>query len=375
MQAKICKACGVEKSLEEFGNVRDKKGAWKKLAKCLPCAAAYQADWKAANQDKVKASSDRARAKSREKLGLDESVKAFREQRQRTQVRTVDGGECRECARCRETKPLEGGFTRYRSESGEWKRKATCCQCLLQDSREWARKSPEKVSAQNKRRRLRLTPERKAEIALAQKINRGKRNEDPAYRESTRAHMAEYHQRRRAGQDGAQWLAARNASTVAWQRSQRGGPDGAAYAARRSAYSAARYKANKGALAAYAAEYRRKNKEKGADYLRKWRDSNRHRTALYGRTRYTLRSRAALWGASEDLEKPYAEAKELCSATGVSYHVDHVIPLNHPKVCGLHVPGNLRAVPAAVNLSKGNRIPVEVAHLFASLDTKEVFNG
>jgi hypothetical protein len=38
------------------------------------------------------------------------------------------------------------------------------------------------------------------------------------------------------------------------------------------------------------------------------------------------------------------------------FHVDHVIPLRHPLVCGLHAHTNLRVVPALVNLKKGNRM-------------------
>lgn len=34
--------------------------------------------------------------------------------------------------------------------------------------------------------------------------------------------------------------------------------------------------------------------------------------------------------------------------------VDHIIPLNHPYVCGLHVPINLRIVPRATNMHRGN---------------------
>lgn len=34
--------------------------------------------------------------------------------------------------------------------------------------------------------------------------------------------------------------------------------------------------------------------------------------------------------------------------------VDHIIPLNHPRVCGLHVPWNLRELPSASNFARGN---------------------
>jgi hypothetical protein len=40
--------------------------------------------------------------------------------------------------------------------------------------------------------------------------------------------------------------------------------------------------------------------------------------------------------------------------TGREYHIDHIVPLRHPKVCGLGVPWNMRVVPAAANMSKGN---------------------
>lgn len=49
------------------------------------------------------------------------------------------------------------------------------------------------------------------------------------------------------------------------------------------------------------------------------------------------------------------EARRLTAATGVRHVLDHIIPLNHPYVCGLHVPWNLRPVPWASNAAKGNK--------------------
>lgn len=40
--------------------------------------------------------------------------------------------------------------------------------------------------------------------------------------------------------------------------------------------------------------------------------------------------------------------------TGVQHSVDHEVPLQHPLVCGLHAPANMRVIPLADNLRKSN---------------------
>jgi hypothetical protein len=39
-------------------------------------------------------------------------------------------------------------------------------------------------------------------------------------------------------------------------------------------------------------------------------------------------------------------------ATGIEWHIDHIIPLNHKNACGLHTAANFQVVPAQWNLSK-----------------------
>lgn len=70
------------------------------------------------------------------------------------------------------------------------------------------------------------------------------------------------------------------------------------------------------------------------------------------------------WADFKAIRVIYDEAARLTWETGIEHTVDHEIPLRHPRVCGLHVHTNLRAIPAGPNNAKSNKWCPEQMELF-----------
>jgi hypothetical protein len=67
--------------------------------------------------------------------------------------------------------------------------------------------------------------------------------------------------------------------------------------------------------------------------------------------------RTPKWLTEIDYERignEYKLADILTKLTSSAWHVDHIIPLQGKMVSGLHVPSNLRVLPAKDNISKSN---------------------
>jgi hypothetical protein len=66
-----------------------------------------------------------------------------------------------------------------------------------------------------------------------------------------------------------------------------------------------------------------------------------------------------LWADKKAIQSIYIKAKQLTKETGIKYEVDHIIPSNHPLVCGLHIESNLQILTEYENIIKSNNFKIE----------------
>lgn len=62
-----------------------------------------------------------------------------------------------------------------------------------------------------------------------------------------------------------------------------------------------------------------------------------------------------MWADPVKIREWYFAATVAERDTGFAWHVDHIVPLNNPLVCGLHCEANLQLLPGAMNVEKSNR--------------------
>lgn len=92
-------------------------------------------------------------------------------------------------------------------------------------------------------------------------------------------------------------------------------------------------------------KYKEKNKAKIRERGRKWVRANPHVAA---NRRATERHAMPGWVDRDEIKAIYRDA------ANQGLVVDHIVPLIHPLVCGLHVPWNLQLLADSDNARKGN---------------------
>lgn len=100
------------------------------------------------------------------------------------------------------------------------------------------------------------------------------------------------------------------------------------------------------------------NYHKNLEARKEYRQKNQTRRTAQERTRKASKlKRTPAWLTDFDklhMECLYQVAAMRTRESGYAWHVDHVIPLQGKAVSGLHVPSNLRVIPATENLRKNN---------------------
>lgn len=114
-------------------------------------------------------------------------------------------------------------------------------------------------------------------------------------------------------------------------------------------------------------EWKQNNPEKYQEITLSWYEDNKEIKLAknkdhYHNNKYLYRARdqkrnclkinATLSGHDQELKEIYKNCPQ-------NYHVDHIIPLNNPIVCGLHVPWNLQYLTATDNIKKSNKLMQE----------------
>jgi len=82
------------------------------------------------------------------------------------------------------------------------------------------------------------------------------------------------------------------------------------------------------------------------------RDKCRPSYKTHKKANKRLRNRAE---RQRRLNVPYMKIEKIYNNCPEGYQVDHIIPLNHPKVSGLHVPWNLQYLSIDDNVKKNNK--------------------
>lgn len=228
------------------------------------------------------------------------------------------------CSKCGETKPIDLFKKDSNSKNGV---KSYCKACAAANAREWYSKNTDKAKSSRKEYR-------EANIEASRERNR------EHYRANADAYIARARAAYFANPSAAKarikaWAVENRAHVLeklaVWRRVN---------AERLREQNRVRYAAAPERFAASRLKWQRKNPGKVRSYCADYRARKIGATPSWANKAYIR-----LWYEVSRLEE---------ARTGRKCHVDHIVPLNSPVVCGLHVETNLCVMFAEDNIRKGN---------------------
>ena len=101
--------------------------------------------------------------------------------------------------------------------------------------------------------------------------------------------------------------------------------------------------------------YRENNRDAIRERNRLWgKENQEYKNAVTAKYRAMKKSASVDWSDNSIISDFYWWASEISRVCGEKHHVDHIVPLVHSDVCGLHCEDNLQILSAYENQSKSN---------------------
>lgn len=265
-------------------------------------------------------------------------------------------GGTKTCSKCRSEKPLtDFSVRKHRGVVGPY---PSCKACQKVDSAEYYAKNSEKVKA-----RVKLYAQENPQKIKA--VTRARYLKDPAAAIAKTSAWAKAN-KDRANAQKAKWLE-RNPE----KRKQSANGYYQRNAAEIAVGACKKYWTDPKKYNAATRAWQAKNRDKVRETGRAWRQKNPGMVAAACARRRT-RLRLMPWCNQAEITEFYKAAKRLGGDCVIE--VDHIYPLRGATVSGLHVVANLRAVPAVVNRSKGNKLPGFLSHELWDPNSFDVFH-
>ena len=118
--------------------------------------------------------------------------------------------------------------------------------------------------------------------------------------------------------------------------------------------------------------WREANKEHYANYFARYAQENRGKVnAKWMKREASKKCRTPSWLTNDEhwmIEQAYDIAAVRTKMLGIKHHVDHIVPLQGKTVSGLHVPWNLRVIPAKENQMKSNQLIQSLTDRISALE-------